>query len=123
MLGTTHKSARARLAKLRAAAKQLFYLPPIDSRGQRLRAGSEVRIVGVPDLSGFRDPRQRREVQAVFRHLRGQRKKIHGFSGHGFAEIFFKVRKGRLAGWHGVEIEPNLLLLQRPRRASAVHRR
>jgi hypothetical protein len=71
----------------------------------------------MPDLSGIRNPRARREVEAVFRHLRGQCKKIRRFSRYGFAEISFKITRGSLAGWHGVEIEPNLLLLQRPRKA------
>jgi hypothetical protein len=70
-----------------------LYLTPKDARGRRIRKGARVRAVGVPDLSGIR-----------------------GFSRHGFAEIFFKIRSGRLAGWHGIEIEPNLLLAQRRRR-------
>jgi hypothetical protein len=69
----------------------------------------------VPDLSGIRDPQQRRYVQSVFRHIRGQCKKVNRFSNYGFAVMFFKIRKGHLAGWHGVEIEPSLLLLQRRR--------
>jgi hypothetical protein len=91
-----------------------LYLAPKDARGRRIRKGARVRIVGVPDLSGIRDPRARRSVEAVFRHIKG--KKVRGFSRHGFAEIFFKIRSGRLAGWHGIEIAPNLLLAQRRRR-------
>lgn len=90
-------------------------LAPKDARGRTIRKGSRVRIVGVPDLSGIRDHRQRRIVEAVFQHLQGQCKKVRGFSRYGFAEIFFKIRDGRLAGWHGVEIEPRLLLAQRRR--------
>ncbi len=92
-----------------------LYLTPKAARGRRIRIGARVRIVGVLDLSGIRDPRARRSVEAVFRRVKGRCKKARGFSRHGFAEIFFKIRSGRLAGWHGIEIEPNHLLVQ-PRR-------
>ena len=93
-----------------------FYLAPKDARGRVIRKGSRVRIVGMPDLSGIRDPRARRHVERVFQHLQGQVKKVRGFSRYGFAEIFFKIRRrGPLGGWHGIEIEPKLLLAQRRR--------
>jgi hypothetical protein len=100
----------------RCAAMETFYLAPKDARGRRIRKGMRVRVVGVPNLSGIRDPRARQTVEAVFRHIKGQCKKVRGFSRYGFAEIFFKIRAGRFAGWHGVEIEPTLLLVQRRRR-------
>ena len=94
-----------------------FYLAPKDARGRLIRKGSRVRIVGMPDLSGIRDPKARRHVAAVFQHVQGQCKKVRGFSRYGFAEIFFKIRRsGPLGGWHGIEIEPNLLLAQRRHR-------
>ena len=83
-----------------------------------------MRIVGVPNLSGIRDPRERRHVEAVFRHVKGQCKKVRGFSPYGFVEIFFKIgKRGRLNGWHGIETEPNLLLVQRSPRPDRGARR
>ena len=87
---------------------------PIDAKGTRLRKGDRVRIVGVPDLSTMHK-NSRREVESVFRHIRGTCKRVHGFAQYGFVEIFFKIRTGRYAGWHSVEIEPELLLVQRNR--------
>ena len=98
------------------AAMATFYLAPKDARGRLIRKGSRVRIVGMPDVSGIRDRRARRHVACVFQHLQGQIKKVRGFSRYGFAEISFKLRRrGPLGGWHGIEIEPKLLLAQRGR--------
>jgi hypothetical protein len=55
-------------------------------------------------------------VEAVFLHIKGQVKKVRGFSRYGFVEISFKIRSGRLAGWHAIEIEPKLLMAQRRRK-------
>jgi hypothetical protein len=92
-----------------------FHLAPRDARGNLIRPGSRVRVVGLPDLSAIRNVRSRRTVEAVFRHVKGQCKIVRCFSRYGFAEISFKIRRGRLAGWHAIEIEPNLLLLQKVR--------
>jgi hypothetical protein len=39
--------------------------------------------------------------------------KVRSFSRYGFVDLHFKIRKGPLAGWHSVEIEPALLLVQK----------
>ena len=39
--------------------------------------------------------------------------KVHSFSRYGFVALHFKIRKGRLAGRHAIEIEPALLLVQK----------
>jgi len=85
-----------------------------DVSGRRLRAGDYVRVVGVPNLAGM-NPRDRQYSDAVFRHLRGTCKRIAGFDQWGNVELFFRIRRGPLAGVHSVGIEPWLLRLQ-PRR-------
>jgi hypothetical protein len=89
-------------------------LKPIDARGQRIRIGDLVRVVGMPDLSTMHKS-ARRNSKPVFLHLRGTRKRVQGFDRNGFAELFFRIRSGRHAGLHGVLIEPALLLRQKPR--------
>jgi hypothetical protein len=91
-----------------------YPLKPIDAKGWRIRKGDLVRIVGMPDLSSMAK-NSRREVEPVFRHIRGTCKRVRGFARYGFAEISFKIRAGRYAGWHSVEMEPGLLLVQRKR--------
>jgi len=91
-----------------------YPLNPIDAKGRRIHKGDLVRIVGMPDLRSMRK-NSRREVAPVFRHIRGTCKRVRGFTRYGFAEIFFKIRTGRYAGWHSVEIEPDLLMVQRKR--------
>ena len=68
-----------------------LHLAPRDLHGRRLRKGSRVQIVGVPNLSGIRHARARQRVQSVFLHIKGQVKKVRGFSRYGFVEIFFKI--------------------------------
>jgi len=99
-------------------AMKIIHLAPRDLQGRRLRKGSRVRIVGVPDLSGIRHARARQKVEAVFLHIKGQVRRVRGFSRYGFVEISFKIRSGRLAAWHAIEIEPKLLLAQRRNRRS-----
>lgn len=91
-----------------------YPLKPMDARGRRIRKGDLVRIVGMPVLNGMRRT-SRLEAEPVFRHIRGTCKRVHRFTRYGFAEIFFKIRNGRYAGWHSVEIEPDLLMVQRKR--------
>jgi hypothetical protein len=88
-----------------------YPLKPIDAKGRRIRKGDRVRIVGMPDLISM-SKNSRPEVESVFRHIRGTCKRVRGFTRYGFAEIFFKIRTGRHAGLHSVEIEPALLLVQ-----------
>jgi hypothetical protein len=92
-----------------------FHLAPKDAKGRTVRVGRRVRVAGMPDLSGIRDAKARREVTAVFRHVRGRCMKVRSFSRCGFVDLHFKIRKGPLAGWHSVEIEPALLLVQKER--------
>jgi hypothetical protein len=67
-----------------------------------------VRIIGVPELKGM-SGRGLRDSRAAFQHIHQTYRRIRGFDQYGFAEIFFRVRNGPLAGWHGVTIEPFLL--------------
>lgn len=87
-------------------------LKPVDKRGKRIRVGDRVRIAGMPDLTGFQSGAAQRLAERVFLHLQGQCKTVAGFDQHGCAEIHFHIRKGRDAGWHGIAIEPYLLLVQ-----------
>ena len=90
-----------------------FYLAPKDARGRTVWVGGRVRVAGMPDLAGIRDAKSRSEVAAVFHHVRGRCMKVRSFSRYGFVELDFKIRKGPLAGWHSIEIEPALLLVQK----------
>ena len=90
-----------------------FYLEPLDAKGKRIYKGRRVRIVGIPDLSDIRDAKGRRETEAVFRHVRGRCMKVQGFNRYGFVELFFRIRAGRHSGWHGISIEPSLVLSQK----------
>lgn len=54
-------------------------LPPIGARGRRTKAGNRVRIAGVPDLSGMKQP-DRRVSESVFRHILGQCKRVSGLT-------------------------------------------
>jgi hypothetical protein len=88
---------------------------PQDARGKRIRLGSMVRIVGTPDLSSIRSRATRLQLEDLFEHLRGQCKRVVGFGRYGHAEISLRVRRGMHAGLHFIEIEPNLLLVQKRR--------
>jgi hypothetical protein len=89
-----------------------LHLEPKDARGKRIRKNGRVRVIGLPDLSGMRAA-ARRESTPVFKHVRGRVFKVRGFDRYGFVEIFFQIRAGRNAGWHGIVMEPNLLLVQK----------
>jgi len=65
----------------------------------------------MPDLTSM-PMQQRRETEPVFRHLRGMCKRVGGFNQFGLVELDFRIRKGRLSGWHSVAIEPHLLRVQ-----------
>jgi hypothetical protein len=88
-----------------------YPIPPIDARGHRVLAGSRVRVVGVPDLTGMKQ-RDRRSSEAVFRHILGTCKRVSSFDQYGCAEIFFAIRNGASRGLHSVALEPFLLLVQ-----------
>lgn len=79
-----------------------------DVNGQAVRKGDVVRVLGVPDLSGMRDP-YRRETEAVFKHIVGTRKKVEGFDQFGCAILVFGISSGPNAGSHSVSIEPHLI--------------
>jgi hypothetical protein len=42
-------------------------------------------------------------------------KKVLGFDEYGFAELVFRIRKGRLKGLHIISIEPFLLKIRQQR--------
>jgi hypothetical protein len=79
-----------------------------DVDGQAVRIGDVVRVLGVPDLSGMRDP-YRSETEAVFKHIVGTRKKVEGFDQFGCAILVFGITSGPHAGTHSLAIEPHLI--------------
>ena len=79
-----------------------------DADGQTVRKGDVVRVLGIPDLSGMRDP-YRRETEAVFKHILGTRKKVEDFDQFGCAILVFGIASGPHAGSHSVAIEPHLI--------------
>ena len=79
-----------------------------DVDGRTVRKGDVVRVLGIPDLSGMRDP-YRKETAAVFAHITGTRKKVHGFDQFGCAILVFGITSGPNAGSHSVAIEPHLI--------------
>src|SRR5690349_4581037 len=112
-----HRRARRSAQPLDGMSK--FYLEPKDRRGKTIRKGHMVRVVGMPDLTGIRDRPGRLKAEAAFRHTQGRCYKVQGFSRYGFVDLFFKIRAGRNAGWNGIAIEPEFLLVQkRPGRKS-----
>ena len=92
---------------------------PVDAVGRRLEVGDVVRVVGTPSLDVL-SGRDLPKTKAVFRHLVGTYRKVDGFDRYGFAELFFRIRRGRLAGLHSVAIEPHLL---RRKRGTVVRKR
>ena len=72
------------------------------------KIGRQVRITGVPDLTGMAAG-PRKESQAVFEYLVGKKKKIIGIDERGNAELMFKIRKGAMKGLHLVSLEPEFL--------------
>jgi hypothetical protein len=83
-------------------------LPPRDVKGERLRVGDIVRVIGVPDLAGM-SADCLAESLPVFQHLVGVYKRVAEFDEHGMAWLSFRIRKGSAAGFHSVGIEPYLL--------------
>ena len=79
-----------------------------DVDGQTVRKGDVVRVLGIPDLSGMRDP-YRRETEAVFKHILGTRQKVEQFDQFGCAILVFGITSGPHAGSHSVAIEPHLI--------------
>jgi len=85
--------------------------------GKVLRPGMIVRVTRIPDLTGMR-PTQRSQSAAVFRHIEGTYRRITGFDSLGFAEIMFRIRKGRNRGIHVVGIEPTYLRIPTRRKST-----
>ena len=79
-----------------------------DVDGRTVRKGDIVRVLGIPDLSGMREP-YRQETHAVFKHITGTRRKVYGFDQFGAAILVFGIRSGPHAGSHSVAIEANLI--------------
>lgn len=90
-------------------------MPPRDIAGVVIRTGDLVRIVDIPDLSGM-SPRARRASRRVFAHIVGRCKRVAAFNEAGWAELSFRILKGRDRGLHTVWIEPTLLRVRRGRR-------
>jgi hypothetical protein len=103
-----------------------FPLPPKDALGRILKVGDVVRVIGVPDLKSMAKSGLYESLPA-FRHLVGTYRRIQMFDEHGLAQINFLVRRGPIAAWHGVAIEPFLLrrkdALRRPTMRSTPTRR
>ena len=91
--------------------------PPKDRGGRLLRVGDTVRVIGVPDLMGLGTD-GRAETQPVFEHLVGQDKRITEFDEFGEARLDFRIKRGRVRGWHAVWIEPCLLSKRARRRTT-----
>jgi hypothetical protein len=87
-------------------------LEPKDSKDRRIRAGSLVRLIGVPDLSTM-PLVTRRETLPVFEHVLGTCKRVQDFDRNGLAQLTFQIRKGRHTALHSIYVEPELLLLQK----------
>ena len=81
---------------------------PRDRNGHLIREHDLVRVVGLPDLEGFRS-----QTHRVFRRLVGTYRRVTGFDERGNAELLFRIRTGRDRGTHIVGIEPYLLHLPR----------
>jgi hypothetical protein len=79
-----------------------------DVDGRTVRQGDVVRVLGIPDLTGMRDP-YRRETEAVFKHITGTRRMVYGFDQFGCAILVFGIKVGPRAGRHSVSIEPHLI--------------
>jgi hypothetical protein len=79
-----------------------------DCKGQRLRVGDRVRVIGVPDLAGMAR-RPRAETARIFQHLVGTYRRVESFDCRGLVGLMFRIRRGRLKGLHRVGIEPHLV--------------
>ena len=79
-----------------------------DVDGQTVSKGDFVQVLGVPDLSGMRDP-YRAETEAVFKHILGTQRKVENFDQFGCAILVFGIASGPHAGSHSVAIEPHLI--------------
>ena len=99
-----------RRGKTRTLGAMSFELPASikDVDGRTVREGDVVRVLGIPDLSGMRDP-YRRETEAVFKHILGTKRKVGGFDQFGCAILVFGITSGPHAGSHSVAIEPHLI--------------
>jgi hypothetical protein len=85
-------------------------LAPVDRSGRRIRPGARVRVVGIPNLRGMGHS-QRLDTEAVFRHIFRTYRRVTGFDSRGYAELTFRIRRGKYKGLHIVGIEPSLLLV------------
>jgi hypothetical protein len=89
--------------------------PRTDVTGAVLTVGDQVRVVGIPDLSGMH-PEAQAESVPVFRHLVGRYYRIREFDEYGHAWLWLRIRGGEHVGYHGVAVEPCLLRKRRARR-------
>ena len=77
--------------------------------------GDWVRIVSIPDLKEMERKTSSESFQ-VFKFLLGKYKKVKKFDRNGLVWFWFKIRKGRHKGLHGVGIEPYHLRVKIPKR-------
>jgi hypothetical protein len=93
---------------------------PFDWNGKPIKVGDQVRIVGVPDLSGMPSDGIAESLPA-FEHLVGKYKRVLGFDEYGSAEFSLVMRHSNgERSRHIVSIEPFLLHDAQRRSDSAV---
>jgi hypothetical protein len=90
-------------------------LKPLDATGRRIAVGDVVRVLAVPNLEGM-SRHGMAESRPVFEHIVGTYKRVIGFGRYGHVELMFRIRAGRSAGLHIVELEPSLTRVRRPSR-------
>lgn len=88
-----------------------------DAKGELLKVGHQVRVVGVPDLTDMSKECQTESIP-VFQYLVGKYKQIKEFDEHGFAWLHFRILRGIHSGFHSVAIEPHLLKAHHARKAN-----
>ena len=87
-----------------------------DARGDTIRIGDRVRIIGTPDLSGM-SPSAKRESERVFQHLIGTYKRVEKIDDLGNVVITFKIRRKMKMERHWVGLEPFLIQKRRPKKS------
>jgi hypothetical protein len=83
-----------------------------DVKGEPIKVGDIVRVVGAPDLHGMA-PECRAESLPVFEYLVGKYKRVAEFDEFGQVWLRFRIRKGPHAGYHSVGLEPHFLRVRR----------
>lgn len=79
-----------------------------DSQGKPIEFGSRVRVIGAPELSEM-PSETRAETHAVFQRVVGTCRKSCGVNEVGLVELRITIKRGELAGYHTLWIEPAFL--------------